>query len=288
MNKMKLIPAAVMMTTVALPGNAMAHDGKSNFSFSNDHHNECNIDLHNGVTVTPDYVRVFDDNKTLYRISKNGEMSVRGQSVDLTAEEQQMAADYANGIRATVPKAVAVATEAMDLASKGVSEAMGGLFGQNSDIQMKVEDVMAKAKAAIGEKLNQSGDEFTISPDGLDNMDDIIDQELEQEIEKVVMSSMGSIFTLIGQAMNEGDGNFEERMEAFGEKMERWGENLEASLEAQADKIEEQAEALCNQLKEVDELETALQRKVPEFANFELLEVDRNRHSRKYDDHGAE
>lgn len=280
MNKMKLIPAAILMTTVALSGNSMAHDSKANYKFDNSLQEDCSINLHNGVTVTPEFVKVFDGNKTLYSINKNGTMTVRGETIDLTKSQQQIAADYANGIRAAVPKAVNVATEAVELASKGVTEAMGVLFGENSDIQYKVENVMAKAKAKIDDKLSKSGDEFTISPDGLDNMDDIIDKELEKEIEKVVMSSMGSIFTLIGQAMNEGDGDFEQRMEAFGEKMEAWGEDLEKTLEAQAHNIEEQAEALCVQLKEVDKLETELQQQVPEFAKYELLEVERNNHGR--------
>ncbi len=284
MNKMKMIPAAILMSTVALTGNAMAHEGKSNFHADNNFVGDCNINLHQGVTVTPSYVKVFDKHHTLYQISKNGEMTIDGKTVSLDSTQQQTAAQYAEGIRSSVPKAVAIATDAIELASKGVGEAMGTLFGENSDIQIRIEDVMAKAKEKVNESLSRSGDEFTISPDGFDDMDNIIDEELEQEIEKVVMSSMGSIFSLIGQAMSEGDGDFEQRMEAFGEKMEKWGEELEASLEAQADDIEEKAEALCQQLKEVDELETKLQSQVPEFAKFDLLEVDRNRHAYHHDE----
>lgn len=290
MNKMKLIPAALMMSSVAFAGSSMAHEGKSNYSFDNSFNSECSINLQNGVTVTPEFVKVFDERKkTVYRIEKNGEMSVEGESLDLDSSQQQAAADYANGIRQAVPKVVNIAGDAMELASKAVTEAMGGLFGQNSDVQVRVEDLMTQAKERISEKLSQSGDEFTISKNGMDEWDDVIDKELEQEIEKVVMNSMGSIFTLIGQAMSEGDGTFEERMEAFGEKMESWGEDLERSLEAQASKIEEQAEALCQQLKTIDKMETELQQQVPEFANFELLEVEKHRSSRRHhDDEGAE
>ncbi len=293
----KIIPAALLMTTVALSGSALAHDNESNYAYDSNKNfsasmsnNDCSIDLHNGVTVTPKFVKVFDRHDTLFQIEKNGAMSVDGKSVDLTASQQKIAADYANGLRDVVPQAVDIAVNAMEIATVGVNTAFTALFGENSDIEYKVNQIIEKTKDEINENINHSGDEYTIGPNSFDNLEDAFDEDFEKEIEKVAMSSMGSIFSLLGDAMSSGEGDFEQRMEAFGEKMEKMGEKLETTMEAHGEKLEEQAEALCMQLKEVDELETQLQQQVPQFAKYELLDMEekRSRRNRHHDEDSSE
>jgi hypothetical protein len=74
--------------------------------------------------------------------------------------------------------------------------------------------------------------------------------------------------------MSSGTGTFEQRMEAFGKKMERMGEELQMTLKVQTDRLEEQTEQLCHQLKDIDTLETQLQEQVPQFASYNLLDMD--------------
>lgn len=287
MKTTNIIPATILMTTIAMTGTASAHNKNYNF---NHHDSDCNVNLHNGVTVTPNFVKVFDDNKTLYRINKDGAMTVDGKSVDLTSAQQNLSAEYAQGIRDSIPQAIEVAVNAMEVASTGVHAALGAVFGENSDIEYQVTQVIDQAKEKINDNISQSGDEFTIGPDSFNNIEDAFDEEFEQQIEKVAMNSMGSIFSLIGEAMTSGDGNFEQRMEAFGEKMEKMGENLEASMEAQGELLEAQAEQLCKQLKDIDELESELQQQVPQFADMELIDMQNNNRSRsnRHHDQDAE
>ena len=274
MKKLNLITSALFASSLALAGTANAHDNHekhgNHFSFDN----SCSINLSSGVTITPDHVKVFEGNKVLYRINKDGEMTVNGQSVDLDASTQSLAAEYGQGLRDSVPQAAEIAFEAMEVASVGVSTALGAIFGENSDIEYKVTDIIDRAKDKLQDKFDQQGDSFTIAPDSFDNMDDIFGPEFEKEIEQVAMSSMGSIFTIIGEAMSSGEGDFEQRMEAFGAKMEKMGEELEQTLEAQTARIEDQAEELCGQLVDIDKIETQLQNKIPEMKDYGLIEVE--------------
>lgn len=269
MKTVKFIPATLLMTTLAMSisGSALAHSNTSN-------NNECHLDLQNGVTISPNFVKVFDDNSTLFSIQENGDMTVNGKAVALTAEQQQLSADYAQGLRQAVPDAVDVALEAMEMATAGVNTAFTALFGDNSEIEHKVSGIIDKARDKINENMNRDGDLYTISPNSFSNLENAFDNELEEEIEQVAMNSMGSIFSLLGDAMSSGSGNFEQRMEAFGEKMEKMGEDLETTLEAQGDKLEAKAEALCHQLKDIDKLESQLQQQVPQFSKYELLDMD--------------
>lgn len=271
MKKLNLVTSALFISSLALAGNASAHDrNDSHYSFDN----SCSINLSSGVTVTPDHIKVFEGSKVLYRINKDGQMTVNGESVDIDASTQQLAAQYGQGLRDSVPQAAEIAFDAMEIASVGVSTALGTIFGENSDIEYQVTDIIDRAKAKLQDKFDQQGNSFTIAPDSFENMDDIFGPEFEDEIEQVAMSSMGSIFSIIGEAMSNSNGDFEERMEAFGEKMEKMGEELEETLEAQTGRIEEQAEQLCTQLEAIDDIETQLQDRVPEMKNYGLIEVE--------------
>ena len=278
MKKMTFIPAALFVSTFAMSSGALAHDNN---------HNECNLNLDNGVTVTPDFLKVFDGDKELYVIERDGSMTVDGKVVSLSADDQKVSAAYANGIRKAVPEAVEIATNAMEMATKGVNTALTALFGDNSEIEHQVNRVIERAQEVIDENINHANGEYTIAPHSFDNLEQAFDEEFEREIEKVAMNSMGNVFTLLGQAMNEGEGTFEQRMEAFGERMEKMGEDLEATMEAQAEQMEAQAEQLCMELKDIDELESQLQRNVPEFAKYELLDMEEHKRYR-YDDGKAE
>jgi hypothetical protein len=264
----RIIPTALLMTTVAFTGSLFTGSAAAHSK------NECNIDLNNGVTISPESVKVFNDDKTLFTIQQNGDMSVNGQPVALTSEQQQISAQYVSGLQTVVPNAVNVAFEAIDVATIGVNTAMTTLFGSNSEIEEKITNIIASAREKISDKMERSGDVFTISPHSLNDLENAFDEEFEKEVEEVAMSSMGSVFTLIGDAMSSGTGTFEQRMEAFGKKMERMGEELQMTLKVQTDRLEEQTEQLCHQLKDIDTLETQLQEQVPQFASYNLLDMD--------------
>ncbi|MFT4925810.1 MAG: hypothetical protein ACI8WB_001905 [Phenylobacterium sp.] len=282
MKTSKMIPTTLLMTSIALSltltlsTSAFAHDDNHHhWDHHKSSHNECNLDLQNGVTISPEFVKVFDANKTLFQIQQDGQLTVDGKAVTLTAEQQQISAEYGEGLRKAVPDAVNVALDAMDMASEGVSTALSTLFGENSDIEYKVNGIIDKARGTINDNIERNGELYTIAPDSFKNLEEAFENDIEAEIEKVAMNSMGSIFSLLGDAMSSGSGNFEQRMEAFGEKMEAMGETMEQTFEAQGDKLEAKAEALCYQLKEIDKLETQLQQSVPQFANLELLDMDK-------------
>lgn len=258
-----IVPTALLLAAVTVSGSAFAH---------NDNH--CSMDLHNGVTISPDQVKVFDDNKTLFQIQQNGALSVNGQPVALTVEQQQISAQYAEGLRKVVPDAVDVALEAIDVASTGVNTALTALFGENSDIENKVNGIIDKARDKIDQSMDRNGQQYTIAPHSFDDLENTFGKEFEEEIEEVAMSSMGSVFSLLSDAMSSGTGTFEQRMEAFGKKMEAMSEDLEQTLQAQSEVLKDKAESLCYQLKDIDKLETELQQSVPQFAAYDLLDMD--------------
>jgi hypothetical protein len=104
-------------------------------------------------------------------------------------------------------------------------------------------------------------------------MGDAFGNEFAQAIEEAVASSMGSVMMIIGKAMSSGEGNFEQRMEAFGTKMERFGDNLSARMELKSAALEQRADVMCSKLHALDVIESQIQQAVPQMKQYDLFDI---------------
>ena len=141
------------------------------------------------------------------------------------------------------------------------------LFGEEIEMQTKVEAIIAKFEQRIEPMMNDKEGEYYLSKDGIESIDDDLGEELEQEIESMMTESVGHIFTLIGKLLTSGESgmkDFEQKMEAFGERMEKRGESLER-----------QSEIMCAQFERLEKIETRMQQEISAVADFDLVTVDK-------------
>ncbi len=56
--------------------------------------------------------------------------------------------------------------------------------------------------------------------------------------------------------------------------MEMFEQDIESQIEAEAGKIEIEAEKLCNKVNSLDEIETKLQRALPDYSKYNLIRAE--------------
>ena len=249
--KTKLAIAAGLLFSTS----AMAHNS----------HDSCDIDLEHSVKVTPDYVQIMDGDKALYRITDDNRLLISGSEVSLSAEQQSALEDYNEQLQHVVPEVVELIKRAFIFARAALNTVFTELFGESSDLQPKVESIMANMEERFGPYLNNSDGEYLISKDGIELAGEQFGQEFEQEIEQLVEQSTGQLLMLVGQMMMNGEGGLEEfkqRMEAFGEQMETEGKALE-----------QQGDAICIKMKRLESTESEMQQKIPQLAAYDLLKA---------------
>jgi hypothetical protein len=268
--KIQSIAATALVIGLSLPTipSAYAHDQSGFMSFSGD---SCDLQIDRDVTVTPTYLRVFEDNKTLYKISKDGELWVRGKPVEMTEEQRRLGSQYVESMHTLVPELTTLVSETLSITGDSLNLAFTSAFGEESKIGEKLQESLHLAKVQFDEAVAASGDEYTISREGMAGFEEAFGEDFEESIESVVSESLGSVFMTLGKAMVSGDGNFEQRMEAFGERMERMGEKLELDMEDMAHNLEARGESLCEGFAKVDELENQLQAGIPALASIGLF-----------------
>ncbi|WP_372624928.1 DUF2884 family protein [Arsukibacterium sp.] len=264
--KISLIASAVVCSTLSLStlvysNSAAAHSNQS-----------CNIEFDKDLVINSRSVQLQDSGNTLWLISDEGRLTLHGKTMKVDNETRELLRDYQAGIRQQTVETVALVEDALLMASEALTTVLNELSGKSLDEYPAMQQALAKISDAANQVVVQDGDNTYLYDSRLENIDQAFGPEFEQAIEEAVTQSMGSIMMLVGKAMTSGEGNFEQRMEAFGAKMEKFGENLEAKMDIKAAALEQRGDALCAQVTELDALETRIQQQIPAMQQYDLFQ----------------
>lgn len=249
--------------TALLSSSAMAHDHGHSNSYSND---SCNVNLEHSVKVTPDNIQVLDGQKLLYRITDDSKLFVAGEQLSLTDEQRELVEQYHALIQELAPKVAELVSQGLALAHEAITTVFGEMFGDDAQMQQKIEVITEKFEQRLAPLINQNEGEYYLSKDHIDAAGDDLGNEIEQEVEELVKASAGQMLMFIGKMMMSGDqdlSDFEQRMEQFGQDMELKGRD-----------IEQQANQMCEQMERLESLESKMQQSIPKLAGFDLVKVD--------------
>ena len=259
MNKL-LIAGGFVLTSLSTA--VLAHDSHS-----------CNVKIDKDLAINTELVRMSDGGTELWRINKDGQLWLEGKVVSTDSATNRLLRDYQAGIRNQTLETVQLVEDALLMATEAVDSVLTELTGDSLVNHPALQTAMDNIKASTDSIVVRQGDTIEIYGSRFDSLDDAFGAEFEQAIEDAVTSSMGSILMLVGKAMASGEGNFEQRMEAFGQRMERFGEDLEARMETKSQALEQRGDAMCENLQQLDAIETAIQQAVPQMQQYDLIDV---------------
>ena len=257
---------SVIAFSVLLATSAMAHNNHhdTHSHFSND---SCSVNLDHSVKVTPHYIQVLDHQKSLYRITDDSELFIDGKLIDLTERQQALVEQYHALIQELAPQVAQLVSQGLILANEAVTALFGEMFGDDVEMQQKIQIISDKFEQRLAPLINQDDGEYYLSKDHIDAAGDDLGKELEQEVEGLIKESAGKMLMFIGKMMMMDDqdlNSFEQRMEQFGQQMEAKGQL-----------IEQQANQMCQQLERLELLETELQQSIPKLADYDLVKIEK-------------
>jgi hypothetical protein len=261
---MKSLLIATGFALTSISANLMAHDSQ----------HSCNINFDKDISINSELVSMKAAGTELWRINSQGQLWLDGKAMKTDNNTQRLLRDYQAGIRAQTLETVALVEEALVLAADAVDSVLTELTGDSLASHPALQNALNNIKASTESVITRSGDTVEIYGSRFNNIDDAFGAEFEQAIEEAVTSSMGSILTMIGKAMTSGEGNFEQRMEAFGEKMERFGQDLEARMDIKAQALEQRGETMCARVQQLDTLESQIQKAIPQMQQYDLISVN--------------
>ena len=258
MYKVLLLSAATMISSTA-----MAHQ-KNHITFSGDN---CEVEFQNDVKITPNHLTITTARDNTAAITQYGELTINGEKVNLTAEQQTQLSQYGDQLRGRLPQVADIAFEGIKLAGVALDE-VAQAFNLNS--LDNIHAVIADLESEVHRTFYQQG-AFVMGKQTFEdfgqNFNGQFEEKIEEAMEEAMMQSIGSILVALGNEMSDANGdmgNFEKRMTNFAQQ-------IESKVEHQAEAIEAKANALCGDFEKIAHSEAMVAKAVPEMSNFQLF-----------------
>ena len=233
----------------------------------------CEVSIQHDITVSEDFVRVFEGEQTLYRIQTNGEFWVGNERVELSESKQAVGREYVLALNKAVPEVTALVSEALNLAGESVASALEAAFGTDSTLSSTVQASLSQASEQFNSAVSRQGNEYTLSHSSMNHLDEVFGQEFEIKVASAVEESMNSILMMLGKAIVSGDGDFESRMKDFSQGMKSMGSKIEQDMAAVGKTMAAKGEQLCRDFDRIRQLEHTLRTGVPSLANSALFKA---------------
>lgn len=257
MNRLLIIGALISSTST------LAHDDHK--QLSND---GCQIEFRNNdVKVTPELLQIITTKQSLLSVDETGNITIDGQPIELSTNQQNAMQDYADSVRAYLPQVANIALDGLKVADVALEE-ISTAFELNS--LEPVQTMLDELHIEISNTFYQEG-AFVMGQQTFNQFGQNFEQHFEQRFETALkgamVQSIGTILISIGSQMS----NSADTPISFEQRMENMGLALAEKVEHQANNLRAQADKLCLQFSDIAHAEAELSEAIPEFSTYKLF-----------------
>ena len=241
-----LILASVTLATASLllvAGNAMAREIS------------CDVESDYELHVTPRSVILTREHGTPDAVlMREGRLFVDGKWVALNTEDSKRIAQYERETRAVLPLARQIGRDASEIAFTVLGEVASGFSSDPASTRAKLARARTRLDARLADHLGEG---------------------IGRTVGELVPSLIGDI---VGGAVSAAFTGDTARLQ----RMEKMDKDIEARVEPRAKALERRAEALCQHMQALDEIDDALDYRLPDGRPLDLLDARARMHSRKH------
>jgi len=217
----------------------------------------CDVESDYELHVTPRSLIMTRDQGTPDAVlMRQGRLFVDGKWVELSAADSKRIAQYERETRAVLPLARQIGRDAAEIAFTVLGEVAAGF---SSDPALTRAE-LAKARARLDARLARS-----ISANHFNS--DHLGEGIGKTVAELLPSLIGDIVGGAVRAALTGD-------TARMQRMQHIDQDIEARVDPRARALERRAEALCQHMQALDEIDDALEYRLPDGRPLDLLEAE--------------
>ncbi|GAC13947.1 DUF2884 family protein [Aliiglaciecola lipolytica] len=233
---------------------------------------KCDIDLKYGVVVNDRQIRIVgDQSRTMYQINDTNQLIVLGDVIELNPQQLAELHDFSSGIHYVVPKMIILATEGVELAVETVENVYQGLVGADNTNYEKVQSSLQRVQDRIKKKFIHADENFYIGPGRLENVNDLVDEEIEEQLEKAFNTSLGGVLSTIGGLTEGGSEETDQKTDDLSQRLEAMGQELERQVGSKAQYLRKKAHWFCKKMNHLDQIEEGLRASIPQLKEINVI-----------------
>src|SRR5687768_9523680 len=225
----------------------------------------CEVESDYELHVTPRSVIMTRGHGTPDAVlMRQGRLFVDGKWVALNAADSRRIAQYERETRAVLPLARQIGRDATEIAFTVLGEVAAGFSSDPASTRAE----LAKARTRLDARLARS-----ISANHFNS--DHLGEGIGQTVAELLPSLIGDIVGGAVSAALTGD-------TARLQRMENMDKDIEARVEPRAKALERRAEALCQHMQALDQIDDALDYRLPDGRPLDLLDARTRDRTRKH------
>jgi ribosome-associated translation inhibitor RaiA len=233
--------------------------------------NACEVNLNGDLVLSGNRVTITDLNDDVIVLTKDGEASQNGKNIALSKAEQAHVREYVSGIEQAVPKALALASKAIDLTNYALTEVFTGLLGTESKLPKMLNEKLDALKRKLDAHIYQKPEAITFDGSffGMNSeQKSEFETAIDTAVDEVLSTAMAEMFIALGRGMLSGNGNLQD----LETRMEQLSNTVEQTIEKESQKLADDALELCESLDTLDRHETQLQ-SVEQLKHLDFFKV---------------
>lgn len=238
---------------------------------------KCDVSFKYGAVIDPLHVRILKDEVTYIQITQNKQLFISGREIILSNKQIALLNEYSKSLRTQIPEIVSIAIEGVNVGLDAVNKSIGGFTGKDSKSHQLFQKRFNEMQWNLRSRFNHSEKSYFIAPQNFNDFDEIFSGEFEKEIEHIMSQSLGSILMAVGNAMVErtsqdSDNKKNKSAIKLDSNMSILEKELISELREKTYALDQKAKVFCENLKELNKLENAINSNIPDLSQLDLIE----------------
>lgn len=230
---------------------------------------DCNMAFRYGVLISPDQIRIMQNNRTFVQINEDKQLFIKGEWFELEEDSQQLLQLYAQGLRRFVPEIVSLAVDGVEVGLSSIEAMLAGVGNKSQQAEWRA--LIRETTFQFLSRFVRTGDHFYLAPQSLNELDNFLNGELKPQLTMLARHTVGAVWGALRDALRQSDSNFEKADSQDWQAVNQLMDKITLGMDQKMVELEAKSALFCQRMRELDDIETKLQQQLPELAEFDVV-----------------
>ncbi|KKO48797.1 hypothetical protein VT06_09790 [Arsukibacterium sp. MJ3] len=230
---------------------------------------DCNMAFRYGLLIGPENIRFMQNARTYVQINQDRQLFVAGEWIRLNENDTELLHQYSQGLRKFVPEIVSLAVDGVEVGLSSIESMLSGLGSQSQQAEWQA--LIRETTFQFMSRFVRTGEYFYLAPQSLNELDHFLNRELKPQLSNLARHTVGAVWGALRDALRQSDSNFERTDNQDWQSVEQMVENMSFGLDEKAIELEAKSALFCQRMRELDQIETTLQQRIPLLTQYDVV-----------------
>lgn len=222
-----------------------------------------------GLLIGPDHIRFMQNTRTYFQINANEQLFIEGEWIELDDNDTELLRQFSEDIRIVVPEIVSLAVDGIEVGLSSIESMLAGVGSKSQQAEWRA--LIRETTFQFMSRFVRTGDHFYLAPQSLNELDNFLNGELKPQLTNLARHTVGAVWGALRDALRQSEHNFERTDNQDWQSVAELMDKITFGLDEKMIELEAKSALFCQRMRELDELETQLQARVPILQLYDVV-----------------